>query len=367
VRDLVRRVGQRFMVGFEGLAASPDVKVLIREFGVGHVVLFARNVQSPEQVADLVRELQSAARDAGHERPLLIAVDQEGGRVARLREPWTVWPPLRAIGRTGSEELARQVGEALAGELRACGIRYDFAPCVDVDTNPKNPVIGDRSFGADPGLVSRLGAAMTLGLQGGGVAAAAKHFPGHGDTDVDSHLELPAVDHSRSRLDEVELAPFRAAIAAGVASVMTSHVLVREIDDARPATLSPPVLTGLLRRELGYDGVVVTDDLEMKAVAARYTPAQIAVGAAQAGCDLLEFCKSHDAQVEAIEALVRACESGEIPFKQAEAAEARVRALKDRFLAGYRDPEPKQARQAAEDGSHRALAERVAERSGLPA
>jgi beta-N-acetylhexosaminidase len=367
VKDLVRRVGQRFMVGFEGHTASADVKALIREFGVGHVVLFARNVAGPEQVADLVRELQSVARDASHERPLLVAVDQEGGRVARLREPWTVWPAARAVGRVGSEETARQLGQALAEELSACGIRWDFAPCVDVDTNPKNPVIGDRSFGDDPDLVGRLGVAMLQGLQQSGVAASAKHFPGHGDTDLDSHLELSAVDHPRSRLDDVELRPFRMAIAAGVASVMTSHILVREIDDARPATLSPPVISGLLRKELGYGGVVVTDDLEMKAVAARWTPAQIAVLAAQAGCDLLALCRGHDAQVEAIEALVRACESGEISFKDAEAAEARVRALKDRFLAGYRDPDPRLARQAAGSGAHRALAEAIAVRSGIPA
>jgi beta-N-acetylhexosaminidase len=236
-----------------------------------------------------------------------------------------------------------------------------------VDTNPKNPVIGDRSFGEDPDLVGRLGVAVMRGLQENGVAAAAKHFPGHGDTDLDSHLELPAVDHSRARLDDVELRPFRMAIAAGVASVMTSHILVREIDDARPATLSPPLIAGLLRKELGYGGVVVTDDLEMKAVAARWTPAQIAVLAAQAGCDLLALCRGHDAQVEAIEALVRACESGEVRFKDAEAAEARVRALKDRFLAGYRDPDPKLARQAAGSGAHRALAEAIAVRSGIPA
>jgi len=365
VKDLVRRVGQRFMVGFEGHTASPDVKALIRDFGVGGVVLFARNVAAPEQVAELVRELQSVARDAAHERPLLVAVDQEGGRVARLKEPWTVWPAARAVGRVGSEETARQMGQALAEELSACGIRCDFAPCVDVDTNPKNPVIGDRSFGDDPDLVGRLGAAMIRGLQENGVAACAKHFPGHGDTDVDSHLDLPAVDHSRARLEDVELRPFRMAIAAGVASVMTSHVLVREIDDARPATLSPLVLGGLLRKDLGWTGVVVTDDLEMKAVAARFTPAQIAVLAAQAGCDLLEFCKTHDAQVEAIEALIRACESAEIPFKEAEVSEVRVRALKDRFLAGYVDPDPRRARDAAGSPTHRALADAIAVRSGM--
>jgi beta-N-acetylhexosaminidase len=355
------------MVGFEGLAASPDVKALIREFGVGHVVLFSRNVAAPEQVAELVHELQSTARDAGHDIPLLVAVDQEGGRVARLREPWTAWPAARAVGRVGSEDVARRMGSALAEELKACGIRHDFAPCVDVDTNPRNPVIGDRSFGDDPDLVGRLGAALVRGLQESGVAACAKHFPGHGDTDLDPHLDLPAVDHPRSRLDEVELRPFRKAVEAGVASVMTSHILVREIDDARPATLSPRIVTDLLRKDLGFVGAVVTDDLAMGAVAKRWTPARIAVLAAQAGCDLLELCKGHDAQVEMIEALVRAVESGEVPFREAEAAEGRVRALKERFLAGYRDPDPRQAREAAGRAEHRALAETIAARSGVPA
>jgi len=367
VRDLVRRVGQRFMVGFEGHTASPDVKALVRDFGVGHVVLFARNVATPEQVADLVRELQSLARDSSHERPLLVAVDQEGGRVARLREPWTVWPSARAVGRAGGEPEARAMGAAIALELKACGIRYDFAPCVDVDTNPNNTAIGDRSFGDDADLVGRLGVAVIQGLQENGVAACAKHFPGHGDTDLDPHLELPAVDHSRERLDELELRPFRTAIAGGVASVMTSHILVRELDDTHPATLSQRLIAGLLRRELGFSGAIVTDDLAMGAVAKHWTPAEIAVLAAQAGCDLLELCKGHDAQVEAIEALIRACENAAIPFREAEASEARVRALKDRFLADYVDPDPRQARETAGSARHRALAETIVARSGIPA
>ncbi|HSD67856.1 MAG TPA: glycoside hydrolase family 3 N-terminal domain-containing protein, partial [Vicinamibacteria bacterium] len=256
---------------------------------------------------------------------------------------------------------------ALAAELSACGIRCDFAPCVDVDTNPKNPVIGDRSFGDDPDLVGRLGAAVIRGLQDGGVAACAKHFPGHGDTEIDPHLDLPAVDHALSRLDDVELRPFKKAIEAGVATVMTSHIVVREIDDARPATLSPKLIAGLLRKELGFTGAVVTDDLAMGAVARHWTPAQVAVLAAQAGCDLLELCKGHDAQVETMEALIRALESGEVAFKEAEAAEGRVRALKERFLAGYRDPDPKQARETAGRAEHRAIAEAIAARSGIPA
>ncbi|HVO10074.1 MAG TPA: beta-N-acetylhexosaminidase [Vicinamibacteria bacterium] len=367
MRDVVRRVGQRFAIGFEGHTVSADARTLLREFGVGSVILFARNVDGPEQVAELVRELQEAARDAGQQQPLLVAVDQEGGRVARLREPWTVWPSARAVGRTRSAETAQKVGAAIAAELRACGIAVDFAPVVDVDTNPDNPVIGDRSFGDDPDLVGRLGAAMVKGLQEAGVAACAKHFPGHGDTAVDSHLELPAVDHSRARLADVELRPFRGVIEAGVAMVMTAHVLVREIDDSRPATLSEPMVGGLLRKELGFDGVVATDDLDMQAVAKHWPAAQVGVLAAQAGCDLLCCCRNHDAQVAAIEGLIRALEAGEIPFRQAEVSEKRLRRLKERFLLGYRDPDPKQAREAAGRVEHRALAEEVLARSGLRA
>jgi beta-N-acetylhexosaminidase len=253
----------------------------------------------------------------------------------------------------------------MAAELTACGIRVDFAPVVDVDTNPNNPVIADRSFGDDPDLVGRLGAAFASGLQGGGVAACAKHFPGHGDTGVDSHFELPAVDHPRSRLEDVEWRPFRKLIADGVSMVMSAHVLVREIDDSLPGTLSPKVVYGVLRQQLGFDGVTVTDDLDMKAVARHWTPAQISVLAAQAGCDLLCFCRDHDAQVEGIEGLIRALESDELPFKQAEAAEKRIRALKERFLAGYHDPDPRQARLAAGSLDHRVLAEEIAQRSGL--
>ena len=367
MREKVRRVGERFMVGFDGHAASPDVKRMIREFGVGHVILFEKNVDGPEQVAELVRELQGVARDAGHSLPLLVAVDQEGGRVARLKEPWTVWPPMRAVGRIGSEDIARQVGAALAAELKACGIRYDFAPDVDVDTNPKNPIIGDRSFGEDPDLVGRMGAAMIRGLQEGGVAACAKHFPGHGDTDVDSHLDLPTVDHERPRLDEVELPPFRKAIEAGVATIMTAHVLVRNLDDTLPATLSPRVVDGLLRNEMKYGGVVVSDDLEMKAVADHWGPAPAAVKAAQAGCDLLPVCITTEAQVAAIESLIRAVEAETVSRTSMDDACARIRRLKEKYLLPYRDPDPRAARAAAGAGERLNLSREIMDRAGMTA
>ena len=365
MRESVRKVGERFMVGFDGLAASADVKRLIREYGVGHIILFARNVDTPEQVAELVRELQECARDARLSLPLLIAVDQEGGRVARLRRPWTEWPPLEALGRTGDEELARRMGVALAHELAACGIRLDFAPVMDVHTTEDNPIINDRSFGEDPQLVARLGAAMIRGFQESGVAACAKHFPGHGDTDLDSHVALPRISHSRSRLEEVELPPFRAAIAAGVATIMTVHAVIQDLDDTVPATLSPRIVRGLLRKDLGYPGVIVSDDLEMKAVYDRWKPAESAVLAVKAGCDILPVCEKHDNQVDAMEAVIRALETEEIPFTGMDDACARVRRMKERYLLPFVLPDPKTARQTAGLGEHVALAHEIAERGGF--
>jgi beta-N-acetylhexosaminidase len=367
MREKVRRVGERFMVAFDGYTASSDVKRMIRDYGVGQVILFARNVDGPEQVAELVRELQAVARDAAHPLPLLVAVDQEGGRVARLREPWTVWPPMRAVGRTASEDIARKVGAALAGELSACGIRCNLAPDVDVDTNPENPVIGDRSFGDDPDLVGRLGAALIRGLQEGGVASCAKHFPGHGDTEVDSHLELPAVDHPRSRLEEVELPPFRKAIEAGVSAIMTAHVMVRALDDGVPATLSPRVIDGLLRKEMKFGGVIVSDDLDMKAVTTHWGVGPGAVKAAQAGCDLLPVCGTPDAQAEAIESVIRAVEAEELSRTSMDDAWGRIRRLKEKFLLPYRDPDPRAARAAAGAGEPAALSRDIMDRAGMTA
>jgi beta-N-acetylhexosaminidase len=364
MRESVRKVGERFMVGFDGLEASPEIKELIRDYGVGHVILFARNVDAPEQVAELVRELQACARDAGLERPLLIGVDQEGGRVARLGPPWTVWPPLRALGRVGSEDLARRMAEALGAELAACGIRCDFIPCMDVDTNPGNPIINNRSFGDDPELVGRLGAAMIRGLQSRKVAGSAKHFPGHGDTDLDSHLDLPVVPHSRTRLLDVEIRPFRKAVEAGVATIMMGHVLYPDLDDVRPASLSPAIVQDLLRKELKFDGVVLTDDLEMRAVADRWRPGQAAVLALQAGCDIVPVCSAHEAQVEAMEASVRALESGELRWKDMDDACGRVRRLKEAYVLPYEDPDPRAARRAAGPGEFLALAREIAEQGG---
>jgi beta-N-acetylhexosaminidase len=365
MRESLRAVGQHVMVGFDGFTLSSDLRRLIRDYAVGHVILFARNVDGPVQVAELVREIQEFAKGAGHDTPILVAVDQEGGRVARMKQPWTLWPPLRGLGRIGSEDMAKRMGAALAAECAACGIRLDFAPIVDVDTNPQNPIIADRSFGADAKLVGRMGAAMIRGLQEGGVAACAKHFPGHGDTNVDSHLDLPVIEHPRSRLEEVEIPPFKAAIAADVATIMTAHILMPELDDTVPATLSPKVVKGMLRDGLGYRGVIVSDDLEMKAVANLAPPDVLAIRATLAGCDMLPLCSSHDAQVTAIEGVVRALESKELAWGAFDDSTARLMQLKKRFLLPYAAPDPRAARAAA--GIGEALAREIAEQGGLAA
>ena len=367
MKNVVREVGQRFMVGFDGHTASADVRRLIRDFALGNVILFARNVDTPEQVAELVRELQSIAREAGHDTPLLVAIDQEGGKVQRLRAPWTLWPPIKALGELGSEDAARRMGAALAAEVGACGITLDFAPVVDVDTNPNNPIIGGlgRAFSSDPEKVARLAAAMIDGLQSGRVAACAKHFPGHGDVDADSHLELPSSDVSVARLRDVELRPFRRAAEVGVATVMTAHVLYRELDDKFPATLSPSIVRDILRGEMKYDGVVFGDDLEMKAVAARWSYGESATLSAQAGCDMILVCKEVDAQVEAMEGLIRAMEGGPVTSTDRDDAARRIRRLKEKYVLPYTDPDPKRARQIAGAGEHQALALEIAGAGGI--
>jgi beta-N-acetylhexosaminidase len=325
---LRRRLGQLLFGSFPGRTVSVELRALAREFDLGGVTLFARNVEAPEQVLELSYDCAAL----GVVAPAWVSVDQEGGRVARLRAPFTEWPPMATLGRAGSEALAARFARALAAELRAVGITLDFAPVLDVHTNPKNPVIGDRALSHDTQLAAVLGAAVVRELQGAGVAACGKHFPGHGDTAVDSHLELPVVEHGPDRLRAVEFVPFRAAIAADVAAVMTGHVLVPSLDERRPATLSAPILR-LLREELGFSGLILTDDLEMQAVRARWTPGESAVQALAAGCDGVLVCSGDAAVIaETLETMVKAVESGQLPLSRVDDAIGRMARAKARFL-----------------------------------
>jgi beta-N-acetylhexosaminidase len=330
VRDVRRQVGQLAIAGFAGHDIPADLRLLAKEFDLGGVILFARNVESPDQVAEIAREAQTLVREV----PLWVSVDQEGGRVARLRAPFTVWPPMLALGRSGDEHLAARFARTLAAELRAVGITLDYAPVLDLFTNPANPAIGDRSFGENPQDVARLGRVIIQTLQAEGVAACGKHFPGHGDTSVDSHLDLPVIEHPPDRFDAVEFVPFRAAVEADVACIMTGHLLVPAFDEERPATLSPAIVDGVLRRRLGFEGLILTDDLTMGAIASRYAPGEAAVGALAAGCDTLLLCgDAQDPQAVALEAVVHAVEDGTLPLTRVEDALARQRRVKARFLS----------------------------------
>ena len=326
---LRHQVGQLLIAGFNGHQITPELRSLAREFGLGGVILFARNIAEPEQVAEVAFEAGRLTPDL----PPWVSVDQEGGRVARLKAPFTEWPPMATLGRSGDVKLAERFAHALAAELKAVGITLDYAPVLDIHTNAKNPVIGDRALSEKAEDVARLGGAIIRALQGDGIAACGKHFPGHGDTNTDSHHELPLVEHPPDRLRRVEFVPFKAAIEAGVATIMTAHVFVPSLDEQRPASLSRHIITDLLRRELGYEGVILSDDLEMKAIAATYAVPEAAVQAIEAGCDGVLICSGdHATQAAALEALVHAVEQERLPISRVEDALLRQRRTRERFL-----------------------------------
>ena len=274
----------------------------------------------------------------------------------RVRAPWTIWPAMARVAARGDEALTEAIGRALGEELTALGFNVDYAPVLDVHTNPMNEVIGDRAFGTEPAAAARHALAFWRGLEAAGVRGCGKHFPGHGDTIADSHHELPRVDHDEARLRAVELAPFRAAAAAGVPMMMTAHVVYPAVD-ARPATMSSRWLTGVLRGELGYRGVIVSDDLDMKAVADRYPVEETVLESLMAGADAFLACRDPEVQRRAEAALERAAARPKVARRVAEAA-ARMDALR-RTLRGAATPEMLRAVDARLD-AHGALAARVA-------
>lgn len=360
---LRRQIGQLLIAGFDGHQIPVELKSLAREFGLGGVILLARNIAEPEQVAEIAYEGARLTPDL----PVWISVDQEGGRVARLKTPFTEWPPMATLGRSGDARLAERFARALAAELRAVGITLDYAPVLDIHTNANNRVIGDRALAETAAEVARLGSVIVSTLQSEGIAACGKHFPGHGDTRTDSHLELPIVEHPPDRLRAVELVPFRAAIAAGVAAIMTAHILLPALDEERPATLSKRIVTGILRTELKYDGVILTDDLEMKAITEVYEVPRAAVLAIEAGCDGVLICSGdHDAQGAALEELVHAVEDDRLPLSRVDDALSRQRRAKERLLAApvpSRPLQPLQGRSLQEllgRDEHRAIADEMA-------
>jgi beta-N-acetylhexosaminidase len=332
---LARQAGQLLSVGFDGPTLPEELRDRIAAGTVGGVMLFRPNItgQGPGAgagaglgpVARLVAALRGAAPS---DAPLLVSVDQEGGLVQRVRAPATEWPPMAAVGAADDPPRTTAVGRAIGEELAALGIGWDFAPVLDVHTNPDNPVIGNRAFATTPDAVIAHGLALWRGLRAAGLVGCGKHFPGHGDTRTDSHLDLPVVDHDVERLRRVELAPFAAASRAGMEALMTAHVLYPALDPQWPATLSRRIATELLRGELGFRGVLVSDDLGMKAVADRYPIEELAVGCIAAGVDHLLIREPVARQIAAFEAIVRAAEARSELRARVEESAARVAALK---------------------------------------
>lgn len=331
----MNNVSQLLMVGVPGKRMTSPLRNFLSSSDVMGVILFSRNYEDPRQLCDFVDALHDTAG-----RQLIIAVDQEGGRVMRFRDGFTSIPPMSHVGLIdGHGDLARKLGELIARELSAVGINLDFAPVMDVNTNKKNPVIGDRAFSSDVETVSRLGSEFIRGMESLFVGACAKHFPGHGDTDLDSHESLPVIEHDRDRLDACEFLPFKAAIDAGVSSIMTAHILNRNLDGRYPATVSEGTLTGLLRRELAFEGMIFTDDLTMKGLSDLYPPHKSACMAIKAGADVALVC-TDDLKVHerVIDEMSRAADKNNLDATRIGDALSRIDAFRERFIKGTARP-----------------------------
>ncbi len=330
---LEEKIGQMLVVGFHGHEPPRHILDWLREGRIGGVILFARNIETPEQVAELTGALHGAAR-----RPLLVAIDQEGGVVARLRGGFTESPGAMALGAADDPKLTEEVSAVLAAEMRALGINWNLAPAIDLTHDIHNPSVGVRSLGSDPEHVRRHALAQVRGFQGTGVAATAKHFPGKANTPVDPHVMLPVIEEALDDMWDTDLVPFRAVCDAGVAAVMITHVQFKTMEPVYPSTLSPAIIQGLLRRDIGYRGLVTTDCMEMKAVTDAYGPGESAVLAAMAGANVVLFSHTREYQEAAYDALLDAARSGRLPMDRVDYSVERIKEMKECFTSDGRPP-----------------------------
>lgn len=357
LRTLKRRIGQRMIFGFDGTRVPNDLIRLDEEWGLGGVILFKRNLQSFDQVMDLTEQLWSL----GGGTPPFIGVDQEGGPVHRLPKPFTTFPEMAQLGVVDSVSLAYEVGAVVGRELTAAGFNLNFAPVLDVDTQPDNPIIGPRAISSDPQRVATLGRAIVRGLHDNAVVACGKHFPGHGDTVEDSHVALPVCDLSPERLRTVEVVPFHANFSQSphLDMLMTAHVKYPQLDPDHPATLSRPILQDLLRLELGYKGLIASDDLEMKAITDHYGFEEAILLALEAGVDLFLICHDRERQVLALETLLREAEKGRYPRHVWDRTANRIREVKARHFRVIRSIDRMHAREIVGNREHQRIARRL--------
>ncbi|MCZ8516424.1 beta-N-acetylhexosaminidase [Paenibacillus filicis] len=329
--SLTEKIGQMVLVGMDGTAVQPDIATLIKDRRVGGIILYSNNIVSLAQTVKLANELRQINRDGGGKLPLLLSADQEGGRVSRLPKEVTAFPASRVVGNTNDTKYAYRVGGALGEAMKAVGLNTDFAPVLDVNTNPDNPVIGDRAFGTTAATVRRMGVQEMLGIKSLGVIPVVKHFPGHGDTSVDSHFGLPIVDHDLQRLRSVEFAPFASAIQEGAPTVMVAHILMTKLDPDLPASMSRIVIHNYLRGELKFNGVVFTDDMTMDAVGKVMAIGPASVKSVLAGADIVLVGHDPAQQKAVLDALTDAAKSGKIPQSVIDASVTRIAKLKQSF------------------------------------
>jgi len=335
IEMIKEKTGQLFVAGFEGTNPPPALLKDLEHEELSGVILFKRNIGSPEELAALNKSFYDHFPNGPAP---IISVDQEGGRVQRLSSPWQVWPSARILGDRGDFGLIREVGHAMGREMAAAGFNLDFAPVLDTHTNPENPIIGDRAFSSQPSQVAPMALAFARGLRGSGVAPCGKHFPGHGDTFLDSHETLPYVEHDEERIRKVELLPFQTA-ATSLPAIMTAHVVFPALDGSNPATLSPGILQGILREEFGFTGLIVSDDLNMKAVAERYSPGDLAVRCLRAGVDLMLVCRDLERLEAARKGVMDEVERDDTFGRVVEDAWRRVRDFRRGLKRNYPDLE----------------------------
>jgi beta-N-acetylhexosaminidase len=358
---LKEKLGQLFVVGIAGQQLTPAEETFLVENNIGGVILMGRNAKSPEQVHQLCSSIQKLRHKTKQKTPFFISIDMEGGRVARLKEPFTQWPPLRKLGDIDSPSLAFHMAMSMGKELRAVGINLDFAPCVDVLTNPTNTAIGDRALSDNPETVAKMASALVRGYMKSEVMTCAKHFPGHGNTVVDSHEELPVEEADLERLQALELVPFRRAIRSRVDLIMMSHVLYKKLDPQYPATLSVQLTQKLLREELRFRGLIVTDDLDMKALSNNFPLEEIPVRAIEAGSDLLLYCNDPSVPPKALAALEKAVAEGRLSLTRIEDSFQRIaKAKRDSILTI--DPRPwSEVKELIGSAEHRKIAKAIEE------
>jgi beta-N-acetylhexosaminidase len=336
---LRQQIGQSMIIGLRSTELASDEKNFLTQNNIGGVILFARNFKTPEQLYKLVADVHSLQKQTATEAPFFVSIDMEGGRVQRLREPFTVWPPAKKLGDLDSPSMAFKFSEMMGLELKAVGINMNYAPVVDTLTNPKNQAIGDRAFGTDPELVARMSSAVIRGFIKSDIIPVAKHFPGHGNTLLDSHFDLPVEDADVERLKSIEMAPFKKAFRARLSVLMTSHIVYKKLDPEWPATLSKVIIQDILRKELGYRGVVITDDLGMKAMTDHFGAEVIPVQALNAGINILLYCNEPEAPVFALDILEKAVRDGKIAIDTIAKNYEMVLKLKKDHLSDFKMPE----------------------------